>query len=200
MRYKSAETMDRIVSFIESFFFKEYRTPSISEIAAAVGHSKSTVHAYLLELGRQGRIQYERGTIGTPATRKFMPHMTMAPVLGSVACGAPQYEEENFEAYVALPNELFGSTPSFILRAKGESMIEAGIEPGDLVLVTRQDTAEDGDIVVALVDGETTLKRFYYDRENRRFRLHPENSAMEDIIVSQCYIQGVARNVIKRLT
>ena len=87
----------------------------------------------------------------------------------------------------------------FLLRASGNSMIEAGIEPGDLVVVRKQNTAEEGDIVVALVDNETTLKRFYRDKKHRCCRLHPENSKMKDIYVQDCTIQGVAQNVIKTL-
>lgn len=78
-------------------------------------------------------------------------------------------------------------------------MIEAGIEPGDLVVVRKQNTADEGDIIVALVDNETTLKRFYRDKKRKCIRLHPENSRMKDIFVRDCYIQGVAQNVIKAL-
>ena len=78
-------------------------------------------------------------------------------------------------------------------------MIEAGIDPGDLVVVRKQNTADDGDIVVALVDNETTLKRFYIDKEKKCVRLHPENRTMNDILVKSCYIQGVAQHVIKAL-
>ena len=87
----------------------------------------------------------------------------------------------------------------FLLRASGYSMIEAGIEPGDLVVVRKQNTADEGDIVVALVDNETTLKRFYRDKKHRCCRLHPESSKMKDIYVKDCTIQGVAQNVIKTL-
>ena len=123
----------------------------------------------------------------------------IAEGLVQVSCGEPQYEEENFEAYVALPDALFGSGEHFILRAKGESMIEAGIDPGDLVVVRKQNTADEGDIVVALVDNETTLKRFFIDKEKKCVRLHPENRTMNDILVKSCYIQGVAQHVIKAL-
>ena len=78
-------------------------------------------------------------------------------------------------------------------------MIEAGIAPGDLVVVRKQNTADEGDIVVALIDNETTLKRFYLDKEHKCVRLHPENKTMKDILVNTCYIQGVAQHVIKAL-
>ena len=101
--------------------------------------------------------------------------------------------------YVPLPVALFGQGDFYLLRASGKSMIEAGIDPGDLVVVRKQNTAEEGDIVVALVDNETTLKRFYRDKKHRCIRLHPENSKMKDIYVQDCTIQGVAQNVIKTL-
>ena len=120
--------------------------------------------------------------------------------MGSVVCGEPQLEEENFEEYIALPTAVFGNGPFFLLRAKGNSMIEAGIESGDLVVVKKQNTAHDGDIIVALVNNETTLKRFYRDKKNKCIRLHPENKDMEDILVKECYIQGVAQHIIKKIT
>ena len=200
MRYKSRDTMDEIIQAIDDFFFDHHRTPSNTELANAVGRSRSNIHSYLREMDRLGMVRYDGKTLETTVTRKTNPGITYSPILGSVACGEPQYEEENFEEYVALPTALFGSGDFFLLRAKGESMIEAGIEPGDLVVVRKQNTASDGDIVVALVDDETTLKRFYLDEERGCVRLHPENRTMDDIYVRQCYIQGIAKNVIKSLT
>ena len=94
---------------------------------------------------------------------------------------------------------LFGKGDFFILRTKGLSMIEAGIEPGDMVVVRKQNSADEGDIVVALVNNETTLKRYYIDKKKRCVRLHPENKDMDDILTKECYIQGVAQHVIKAL-
>ena len=121
------------------------------------------------------------------------------PVLGEIACGIPKFAEENIEEYVRLPVALFGHGSFFILRAYGDSMIEAGIEDGDLVLIRQQNTAEEGQIVVALIDDEATLKRFYPEPEKRRIRLHPENAHMNDIFVEKCEIQGVAVKVLKDL-
>lgn len=199
MRYKSEETMDEIVRAIDRYFFAHNEMPSITDIARSVGRSRSTVHAYLQEMNKLGRIRYDGATLETPVTSKADSGYTLSPILGSIACGEPQYEEENFEAYVALPDSIFGAAEHFILSAKGESMIEVGIEPGDLVVVRKQNTAEEGDIIVALVDNETTLKRFYIDEERKCVRLHPENKTMKDILVKNCYIQGVAQHVIKAL-
>lgn len=199
MRHKSEKTRCEIISAIDGYFFEHKRAPSINEISTLVGHSKSTVHGYLKDLNESGRIVYDGTILETEAMRKADHAYTLAPILGAVACGAPQYEEENYEAYVALPEALFGKGEHFVLEAKGESMIEAGIAPGDYVVVRKQSTAEDGDIVVALVDNETTLKRFYRDEKRECVRLHPENKHMADIFVEKCYIQGVARHVIKKL-
>ena len=121
------------------------------------------------------------------------------PVLGSIACGIPKFAEENIEEYVRLPVSLFGKGDFFILRAYGDSMIEAGIEDGDLVLIRQQNIADEGQIVVALIDDEATLKRFYPEPQKHRIRLHPENSHMDDIFVDHCEIQGVAVKVLKDL-
>ncbi len=199
MRYKSEKTMEEIIEAVDGYFFTHKETPSITEIARIVGRSRSTVHAYLQEMNKIGRIRYDGATLETPVTSKADSGYTLSPIVGSIACGEPQYEEENFEAYVALPDALFGTGEHFILKAKGESMIEAGIDPGDLVVVRKQNIADEGDIIVALVDNETTLKRFYRDEEHQCIRLHPENRSMEDILVKNCYIQGVAQHVIKAL-
>ncbi len=200
MRYKSEEMIEQIRDTIEEFYFTNHRSPSISEISSEVGCARSTVHSYLWEMDKRGMISYDGKTIETPMTRKTDADVILAPVLGAIACGEPEYEEENFEAYVPLPIALFGNSEFFLLRAKGDSMIEVGIDPGDLVVVKKQNTANEGDIIVALVDNETTLKRFYIDKKRRCVRLHPENSSLEDIYTDHCYIQGVAQNVIKRLT
>ena len=124
--------------------------------------------------------------------------MIRAAVLGNIACGLPNVAEENIEEYVSLPESLFGRGEFYILRARGESMIEAGIEDGDLVVIRKQSYANDGDIIVALVEEEATLKRMYRE-ENGRIILHPENKEMSDIIVDNCIIQGIAVKVIKDL-
>ncbi len=125
--------------------------------------------------------------------------MNRAPVLGSIVCGSPELTEEDFEEFVALPVALFGEGDFFVLRTHGHSMVDAGIDEGDMVVVRKQDHANCGDIVVALVGNETTLKTYYPEPESKRIRLHPENAGMEDIIVRACNIQGVAKHVIKKL-
>ena len=200
MQHKSTEIMNAIVKSINDFFMINGRTPSISEIATEVNRSRSTVHSYLVEMNRKKILRYQSGEIETTLTEKSDHTMTLSPVVGSIACGEPEFEEENFEEYVALPTAVFGNGPFFLLHARGYSMIDAGIGPGDLVVVKKQNTANEGDIIVALVNNETTLKRFYIDKEKKCVRLHPENKEMKDILVKDCYIQGVAQHIIKRVT
>ena len=147
----------------------------------------------------RGMIEYDGQEIQTPVTKKVNTDIAQTAIVGSVPCGSPQYEEENIEEYISLPTAIFGKGDFFILRASGNSMIEAGIDDGDLVVVKKQVYAEDGDIVVALVENQNTLKRFYRDNDNRKVILHPENKRMKDIIVDDCFIQGVACHVIKSL-
>jgi len=196
---KNKQRMKDICNFIEEYQFKHHRTPSMDMIADAVGTVKSNVYKYLVELEKLGMISRDGRNITVHSRVQSSPKLNRVPILGNVSCGAPEYAEENYERYVPLPAALFGEGELFILRASGTSMIEVGIEPNDFVVVRRQNHAEEGDIVVALVDNETTLKRFYLDRERKCIRLHPENREMRDIFVKNCYIQGVAQHVIKAL-
>ena len=196
---KSEERMKEICRYIEEYQFQYRRTPTLDKIAKAVGTVKSNVYKYLAEMEQRHMIRREGREIKVRSAVEAHPGLNRVPILGSISCGQPEYAEENFEEYVPLPVALFGEGDFFILRASGYSMIEAGINPGDLVVVRKQNTADEGDIIVALVDNETTLKRFYRDKKRKCIRLHPENSRMKDIFVRDCYIQGVAQNVIKAL-
>ena len=196
---KSEKRMKEICSFIEEYQFEYRRTPTMDEIADAVGTVKSNVFKYLAEMEQRGMIKRDRREITIPSAVQATTELNRVPILGQIACGEPEYAEENFEEYVPLPVALFGKGDFFLLRTKGLSMIDAGIEPGDMVVVRKQSTADDGDIVVALVENETTLKRFYRDEKRHCIRLHPENKTMKDIYTTSCYIQGVAQNVIKAL-
>lgn len=199
MRSKSIEKMNQIKEFVEKFYMKEYRSPSTTEIAKQVGIARGTAYTYLVEMDERGMISYNGKEIRTELIEKIKPNVTRAAVLGSVSCGVPKFAEENIEEYVSLPESMFGKGEFYILKAKGESMIEVGIEDGDLVVIKSQSYAQEGQIVVALVEDEATLKRFYKDKALNKVRLHPENSQMEDIIVDNCIIQGIAVKVIKDL-
>ena len=199
MRSKSIDTMKKIKTFAEEYHMLHYQSPSMAQIAENVGFARSTAYKYLVEMDRRGMISYDGKEIRTKIIDHSNPRMIRAAVLGNIACGLPNVAEENIEEYVSLPESLFGRGEFYILRARGESMIEAGIEDGDLVVIRKQSDANDGDIIVALVEEEATLKRLYRDEENGRIILHPENKDMSDIVVDNCIIQGIAVKVIKDL-
>lgn len=198
-RKKNKQTMQKILIFVKNYEFEFRKTPSLQNIASGVGIAKSTVHNYLTEMHEKGLLSYQTKQIRLPGENKNHLRSVRVPIVGNIVCGTPELAEENFEEYVPLPTAIFGNDGLFILRAHGDSMVEAGISSGDLVVVKKQSVAEAGDIVVALVDNETTLKTYYPDPENHCVRLHPENRAMKDIIVPECYIQGIARHIIKRI-
>lgn len=199
MRSKNPELMNEIKEYIEEYYLQNRQSPSTTKIADAVSIARGTAYKYLVEMAKRNMIEYNGQDISTDVTRKYNIEQTQTPIIGSVPCGSPQYEEENIEEYVSLPTAIFGKGDFFILKASGQSMIEAGIDDGDLVVVRKQIEANEGDIVVALVDNQNTLKRYYRDDENRKIILHPENKKMKDIIIDECYIQGVACNIIKSI-
>lgn len=199
MRRRNVELMNRIIEFTEQYYLENSSSPSVRTIADRFGIGVSTAYRYLLEMDERGLITYDGKRISNDRIEKLNSNsgVIRAAVVGSIACGIPNLAEENVEEYVSLPRSMFGDGEFFILRANGESMIDAGIETGDLVVIRKQACAEDGQIVVALVEDEATLKRLY--RDKGKVRLHPENRAMDDIIVDDCIIQGVAVKVIKDL-
>ena len=197
MRSKDPEIIKRIVDFVEAYHLDYNSSPSLRVIADGVGIGSTTVYRYLMEMNERGMICYDGKTIRNEKIDKSQRGTIRAAVIGRIACGIPNLAEQHVEGYVNLPESLFGQGNFYILRASGCSMTEAGIDDGDLVVIREQNTAEDGQIVVALVDDEATLKRFFH--EGDRIRLHPENPRMKDIFVTDCRIQGVAVKVIHDL-
>ena len=195
MRSKNPELMVQIMEYIDDYYSKHCSSPSVRTIAAGVGTSKSTVQRYLVAMNEDGMLSYDGKELIIDKIRKTNKSTVNVAVVGSIACGISNLAEENIEEYVSLPKSMFGEGEFIILRANGESMVDAGIETGDLVVIRKQSCAEDGQIVVALVDDEATLKRLY--RDNEKIRLHPETKDMDDIIADDCIIQGVAVKVIK---
>lgn len=197
MRSKDKVLLAEIEKYVCNFTDRNGISPTMQEIANAVGVSKATVHRYITQLCEDGVIDYSG--VRSITSTKAKVQVVRVPVLGRIACGIPKFAEENIEEYVKLPVALFGHGDFFLLRAYGDSMVEVGIEDGDLVLIRQQNYADRGQIVVALVEDDATLKRYYPEPENNRVRLHPENSRMEDIYVDSCQIQGVAVKVLKDL-
>jgi len=199
MRRKDPQLMEKLKETAEQLYIAKLRQPSVAEIAAACGVVKSTVQKYFVEMDRLGMLSYKDGVLMTEKIARVNRETVSVGVLGPVSCGVPQLEEGQVEQYMALPVSLFGKGEYYMLHANGESMVDAGIDDGDAVIIRKQSQAKEGDIVVALVDGSSnTLKRFY-PMEDGSVRLHPENAAMEDIITRDCAVQGVAVSVIKAL-
>lgn len=197
MRSKDKNLMVAIEKFVSDYTDSNGISPTMQEVADGVGSSKATVQRYIAQLCDDGILDYSG--YRTMTSTKTKAAAIRVPVLGTIACGIPKFAEENIEEYVRLPVALFGKGNFFILRAYGDSMIEAGIDNGDLVLIRQQNYADEGQIVVALMEDEATLKRFYPEPKKHRIRLHPENSRMDDIYVDNCEIQGVAVKVLKDL-
>lgn len=196
MRTLNTTTLDNMEKFIIDYQKKKGRSPSFREVMKALNMSSlNLVRTYILALENSGRI--ERTRLGNiDMLPKLKPSgVAITPIVGSIACGQPVDAVENIEESVALPRAIFGSGSLFILRAKGDSMIEADIRNNDIVVIRQQNTAENGEIVVAMMNGETTLKRFY--KRNGKIILHPGNKEMQDIIVKNCEIQGVLISCIK---
>ncbi len=197
MRSKDKALLAAIEKYICDFTDSNSVSPTIQEIADGVGVSKTTAYRYITKLSEDGVISYSGAR--SISTTKDKAQMLRVPLLGRIACGIPKFAEENIEEYIRLPVSLIGKGDFFVLTAYGDSMIDAGVEDGDLVVIRKQNYADRGQIVVALMEDEATLKRFYPEPENHRVRLHPENSRMEDIYVDNCEIQGVAVKVLKDL-
>lgn len=200
MRSKSTELMLRIKEYIENYFSKYSSTPTVREIASAMKIAVSTAHRYLVAMTEREMIYYENGVLSTPKIKMMNPEFSPAAIVGSIPCGTPDEREAQVEEYIPLSVSFFGKGDFYALRASGNSMIEAQIDDGDLVIIREQQTAEIGDIVVALTDEDkNTLKRLCFDNEQQRYYLHPENKEMEDIYVSSLRVQGVATYVIKAI-
>ncbi len=165
-------------------------SPSVRDIKNALGiKSTSTVHSYLKRLYESGYISKENGKSRTLRVDSAKPRQNQVPILGYVRAGSPISAEQNFDGYVDfIAPKGYDSESLFALRVEGDSMSAAGILDGDMVIVTRCDTAENREIVVALVEDSATVKSFY--RENGHFRLQPENPTMEPIILDEVTLLG----------
>lgn len=185
---KLTSRQKEILNFINEEIRHKNYPPSVREICRALGlSSSSTVHAHLKALEKKGYIKRDPAKpraieiLDHTANIKIRAASRLVPLLGQVTAGLPVLAEENIECYLSLPEEMFKGDNLFILRVQGDSMIDAGLEEGDLVIVRQQPTAENGEIVVALMGEEATVKRFY--REAEHIRLQPENPRYEPIIV-----------------
>ena len=204
MRSKDPKLMNEIKEFVNKYYREHHMSPSTQTIGDAVGVTKNTVHRYLVEMDEKGILEYNRKIKTTEQTTKCRTGYFSAPLVGTIRCGNPETEEEMVEEYVSLPESIFGKGQFYLLRAKGDSMVDAGIEEDDLLVIQVQHNAAPGDIVVALdQDSENTLKLYSgYDEETGTYLLEYMNEEKypgKAIRVSSFTVQGVARHVIKTL-
>jgi len=195
----------QILDFIRSEVHRKGFPPSVREIGQAVGlSSSSTVHAHLAALEAKGLIRRDPSkpraleVFDYRDTQRAVDYgqVRVVPLVGQVSAGQPILAAENIESTMCLPAELADES-TFLLRVSGDSMIEAGILDGDFVVVRKQETASNGDIVVALLDSEATVKRFY--REANQIRLQPENSALDPIYSREVVILGKVIALFRRM-
>ncbi len=195
MEQTLTEKQQQILSYIKQNLKDKGYPPSVREICMAVGlSSTSTVHSHLSSLEKKGFIRRDPSK---PRTIEILDdeeanwihdHVSAVPVVGKVTAGAPILAVENIEEYFPLPRQITKHDETFMLNVTGTSMINAGILDGDQIIVRKQDFAQNGDIVVALLDDEVTVKRFF--NEKTRIRLQPENDTMSPIYTTQVSILG----------
>ncbi len=188
------QKQSEILEYIKSQILNKGYPPSVRDICSAVNlKSTSSVHAHLESLEKNG---YIRRDPTKPRTIEIIDdnfnltrrEMVNVPVLGQVAAGEPIFAVDNITGYFPIPSEFMPNEETFILTVKGDSMINIGIYNDDQIVVKKCNTAENGEIIVALIDDSATVKRFY--KENGHIRLQPENDFMDPIIVDDCMILG----------
>ena len=201
------DMQEKILTYIQSEIQSRGYPPSVREIGEAVGlSSTSTVHGHLKRLEKKGLLHRDamkpramglsRSNAGESVDMAEDCQTCRLPVVGRVAAGQPILAEQNVDELLTLPIDLVGEGEHFILRVRGDSMIQAGILNDDYIVVRRQPHAHNGEIVVALVEDEATVKRFY--KENGHFRLQPENDAMQPIIVPAVEILGKVVSLLRK--
>src|SRR2546430_13810163 len=192
-----------ILTFVQRYADAHGYPPSVREIGQALGlTSSSTVHSHLSALGQKG---YVRRDPSKPRALEVLRNeheipskkVVAVPVIGQVTAGEPILAQQNIEDYFPLPLDFVHAEECFILHVRGDSMINAGIYDGDFLVVRRQQTAANGEIVVARIDDEAPVKRFF--KEEDRIRLQPENSTLEPIYAREVAIEGIGVAVIRKL-
>ena len=194
--------MNEILDFINETFFNTREIPSVQEIADHIGIAKSSASRYLTEMENRGMLRRNSSFYGieTNKMQKAMKRVSLIPMVGEIACGTPILAEENIENYLTISGDFLGQGEFFALRAHGDSMINIGVNNGDYVVIKKQSFADEGQIVVAMVDdGDCTLKRYFIDRKRKKIRLHPENDEMDDMYFDKIDIQGIAVKIIKNI-
>ena len=197
MRILKDDILEKVAQYNIDYQKEHGRSPSYREIMHALNlGSLATVQRYVRALVKADRIEVTDAGNISPLPQLMGGESKVVPLIGEIACGEPLFAVENIEESYTLPKSLFGDGELFMLTAKGNSMIDAGISNGDLLVIRRQTAADDGDIVVALLDNDATLKRLYH--KDGKIILHPENKQMNDIVLDKCNVQGVLVGCIKK--
>lgn len=197
MRKLSDDRKSAIIDCINRFYDENGSVPTVREIAEGTELPVTTVHRYLTLMSQNGEMEYAncRRGAATQRTRMEREHYAM-PVVGFVSCGPGQEEQEQVVEYIRMPEALVGKGEFFALIAKGESMVDAGIHPGDYVIVKKQNTAEVGQLVVALYDGLNNLKKLAREGDEYVLRsCNPDSERYPDIHVTNLEVQGIAVGV-----
>ena len=195
MKQIDEEKLYKIKAYIETYQLENGKSPSYREVMEACNlTSLSLVSRYLDLLQTRGQIK--KNPLGGIEMSINLSSTTFAPLVGQVRCGAPLFEQVNYQSICSLPSEIFGKGELFMLSAIGDSMKDAGINEGDILVVRKSDYAENGQIVVALIDDEATVKRF--KKTSNKIILHPENSKYQDILLDDVKILGVVQSCIHK--
>lgn len=196
MKEQKISQTEKVLNFVSEFTKKNSYPPSVREMCAGLGiSSTATIVYHLKKLEEQGKLSREKSR-NRAIEVSGVSMLSGIPVVGKVAAGIPITATENVEDTLSFSQNLFGDQDElFILKVQGESMINAGIFDGDKIVVHKQENAENGEIVVAMIDGEATVKRFY--KEKNQIRLQPENDFMSPIIVKDVQILGTVVGLIR---
>lgn len=195
---KRIEKHTEVMEFIDKYISEYGYSPSVRDICKGCDiSSTATCFKIMTELADEGLI--ERSKVGENKRRAVsVPQKSVrVPLIGTVAAGEPIFAQENYEDYFSVPSNLFGKDDMFMLKVKGNSMINIGMYNGDMIIVKKQETAENGEIVVALVDDSATVKRFF--KRDGKFILHPENDDMEDFVFDDVTILGKVVGLIRNI-
>ena len=198
---KISAKQKEILEYIKSIILEKGYPPTVRDICEAVGlKSTSSVHAHLSTLETKGYIRRDPTKpraieIIDEGFQMVRQEMTSIPIVGRVAAGEPILATQNIDGYFPLPVDMVPNAQTFVLKVKGDSMINIGIHSGDSIFVESCNTAENGDIVVALIDDSATVKTFYKEKDH--IRLQPENDNMDPIIVDECTILGKVFGVFR---
>lgn len=195
---RSNEKYNTVYEFIKKYITENGYSPSVREICANCGiKSTATAYQYINKLNEQGLIKKAGNKKRAVSLKKSVGQSVSVPLVGTVAAGQPIFADENYEGCYSLPTEFFGSDDMFMLTVKGDSMIKIGMFDGDKIIVKKQNTADNGDIVVALVDDSATVKRFY--RRDGKFILHPENDSMSDFVFDDVSVLGKVVGLMRNI-